>query len=191
MAQILRISLQCGRPEFKPWVGKIPWKGHATHYSILAQRIPMDRGAWQGTVQEEGKGFTKKTLKLIIKCSLKFCSIVKYHIHVWQRLMLPNMPLFLYLQISMLSGELKCLCFIFHCLTSQSMWLNRGATESGISLTLSLRIALWALADTQCKWWPRVSSWYHLNQAPLSPLLSHTKHLSPSLPLGNKLSELI
>ena len=84
----------------------------------------MDRGAWQGTVPEEGKGFTKKTLKLIIKCSLKFCPIVKYHIHVWQRLMLLNIPLFLYLQISMQSGELKCLCFVFHCLTSQSKWLK-------------------------------------------------------------------
>ena len=29
-----------------PWVGKIPWKeGMATHSSILAWRIPMDRGA--------------------------------------------------------------------------------------------------------------------------------------------------
>ena len=25
-------------------------KGKATHFSILAQRIPMDRGAWQVTV---------------------------------------------------------------------------------------------------------------------------------------------
>ena len=26
MAQLLRIRLQCGRPEFDPWVGKIPWR---------------------------------------------------------------------------------------------------------------------------------------------------------------------
>ena len=28
------------RPRFCPWVGKIPWKGMATHSSILAWRIP-------------------------------------------------------------------------------------------------------------------------------------------------------
>ena len=27
-------------------------KGMATHFSILVWRIPMDRGAWQATVQE-------------------------------------------------------------------------------------------------------------------------------------------
>ena len=33
----LRIRLQCGRPGFDPWVGRIPLeKGKATHSSILA-----------------------------------------------------------------------------------------------------------------------------------------------------------
>ena len=31
-------------------------EGMATHFSILAWRIPMDRGAWQATVH----GFTKR-----------------------------------------------------------------------------------------------------------------------------------
>ena len=36
-----RICLQCRRPGFDPWVGKIPLeKGIATHSSILAWRIP-------------------------------------------------------------------------------------------------------------------------------------------------------
>ena len=36
-----RICLQCRRPGFDPWVGKIPLeKGKATHSSILAWRIP-------------------------------------------------------------------------------------------------------------------------------------------------------
>jgi len=26
VAQLVRIHLQCGRPEFYPWVGKIPWR---------------------------------------------------------------------------------------------------------------------------------------------------------------------
>ena len=35
--------MQCGRPGFDPWVGKIPLeKGKATHFSILAWRIPTD-----------------------------------------------------------------------------------------------------------------------------------------------------
>ena len=34
------------------WVGKIPLEEDmATHSSILAWRIPMDRGAWRATVQ--------------------------------------------------------------------------------------------------------------------------------------------
>ena len=37
------------------WVGSLGWEdtleeGMATHSSILAWRIPMDRGAWQATV---------------------------------------------------------------------------------------------------------------------------------------------
>ena len=37
------------------WVGSLGWedpleKDMATHSSILACRIPMDRGAWQATV---------------------------------------------------------------------------------------------------------------------------------------------
>ena len=41
----LRIHLQCGRPGFDPWVGKIPpEEGIATYSGILAWRIPMDSG---------------------------------------------------------------------------------------------------------------------------------------------------
>ena len=38
-----RICLQCARPDFDPWVGKIPWRREwlATHSSILALRIPQ------------------------------------------------------------------------------------------------------------------------------------------------------
>ena len=39
---------RCG---FDPWVGKIPWRGgHDNPLSILAWRIPMERGAWRATV---------------------------------------------------------------------------------------------------------------------------------------------
>ena len=42
------VCLQCGRPKFDLWVGKIPLeKEMATHSSTLAWKIPWtDRGAW-------------------------------------------------------------------------------------------------------------------------------------------------
>ena len=53
-----RIHLQWGRPGFDPWVGKIPWR-RATHSSILAWRIPMDREAWRGIVPGVSKNWTQ------------------------------------------------------------------------------------------------------------------------------------
>ena len=42
-----------------PWVGKIPLEeGMATHSSILAWRIPEDRGAWRATVHGVAKSQT-------------------------------------------------------------------------------------------------------------------------------------
>ena len=45
------------RPVFNPWVGKIPWR-RAWQSSILACRIPMDRGSWQATVHRVSKSWT-------------------------------------------------------------------------------------------------------------------------------------
>ena len=48
------------RPWFDPWVEKIPLeKGEATHSSILAWRIPMDRGAWRATVHKVTNSWTR------------------------------------------------------------------------------------------------------------------------------------
>ena len=46
------------------WVGSLDWedaleKGTATHSSILAWRIPMDRGAWQAAVHGVTKSWTQ------------------------------------------------------------------------------------------------------------------------------------
>ena len=44
----IRIYLQCRRPGFDPWVGKIPWRREwqpVLQYSCL--KNSMDRGAWQ------------------------------------------------------------------------------------------------------------------------------------------------
>ena len=39
-------------------LGLIPGRRHATHSSILAWRIPMDREAWRGTVHRIAKSQT-------------------------------------------------------------------------------------------------------------------------------------
>ena len=46
------------------WVRSLGWEGPleegmATHSSILAWRIPMDRGAWQATVDGVKKSWTQ------------------------------------------------------------------------------------------------------------------------------------
>ena len=51
---MVRICLQCGRPGFSSWVGKIPWR-RASHSSILAWRIPRERGAWWAAVHGAAK----------------------------------------------------------------------------------------------------------------------------------------
>ena len=41
VTQLVKICLQCGRPGFDPWVGKISLeKGKVTHSTLLAWRIP-------------------------------------------------------------------------------------------------------------------------------------------------------
>ena len=56
-------TCQCRRHKrqgFHPWVGKIPLEeGMATHSSVLAWRIPMERGAWQATVHGVSKSCTQ------------------------------------------------------------------------------------------------------------------------------------
>ena len=46
------------------WVRSLGWEdplgeGMATHFSILAWRIPMDKGAWWATVHEVAKSQTR------------------------------------------------------------------------------------------------------------------------------------
>ena len=53
-------ACQCRRHKrlgFDPWVGKIPKDGMATYSSILAWRIPEDRGACQATVHRVAKSW--------------------------------------------------------------------------------------------------------------------------------------
>ena len=46
------------------WVQSLGWEdpleeGMATHFSTLAWRIPMDRGAWRATVHGVAKSWTR------------------------------------------------------------------------------------------------------------------------------------
>ena len=45
-----RVCLQCGRPGFDPWVGKIPWRREWLSTPVFWPENSMDRGAWQATV---------------------------------------------------------------------------------------------------------------------------------------------
>ena len=55
------ICLQCGRPGFDPWVGKIPLeKAMATHSSTLARKTPWtDGGDWWATVHGVAESWTR------------------------------------------------------------------------------------------------------------------------------------
>ena len=63
-------TYQCRRRErhgFDPWVGKIPWRriSQAVHSSVLAWRIPVDRGSWRayGPQSHKKSGTTERFSK--------------------------------------------------------------------------------------------------------------------------------
>ena len=42
--------LQCRRPGFDPWVGKIPWRRKCNPHQHSCLENPVDGGAWSETV---------------------------------------------------------------------------------------------------------------------------------------------
>ena len=50
VAQRYRIRLHCRRPQFDPWVRKIPWRRAWQPTPVFLPEESMDRGAWQATV---------------------------------------------------------------------------------------------------------------------------------------------
>ena len=52
-------SLQCGRPGFSPWVGKILWRRKGTLFQYSCLENPMDRGACWATVHGVAKSQTR------------------------------------------------------------------------------------------------------------------------------------
>ena len=53
-----RISLQYRRPEFDPWVGKIPWRREWLPSPIFFPGEFHERGVWRATVHGVSKSWT-------------------------------------------------------------------------------------------------------------------------------------
>ena len=54
-----RICLECRRPQFDLWVGKIPWRKAWQPTPVLLPGEPIDRGAWWATVHAVTKSQTR------------------------------------------------------------------------------------------------------------------------------------
>ena len=46
VAQMVKNPLQCGRPGFDPWVGKIPWRSTCQPLQYSCLENSLDRGTW-------------------------------------------------------------------------------------------------------------------------------------------------
>ena len=51
--------MQCERPGFNPWVGKIPWRREWLPTPVFLLGDPMDRGAWRAIVHGVAKSQTQ------------------------------------------------------------------------------------------------------------------------------------
>ena len=64
----------------------------ATHSSILAWRIPMDRGAWRVTVHRVSKGWTRLSDLTHSQQGLAPCSPVTCYFHFTDENPEPHLP---------------------------------------------------------------------------------------------------
>ena len=80
--------LQCRRPGFNPWIGKIPGEGNGNLLQYSCLEDPMDRGAWQATVHGITKSRTQLsdfTITSIIKNKVPVCAWV----YLWVLCLVP------------------------------------------------------------------------------------------------------
>ena len=54
MVKKKKFCLQCWRPVFDPWVGKIPWRTNGYSFQDSCLEKPMDRGVCQATYSPWG-----------------------------------------------------------------------------------------------------------------------------------------
>ena len=55
----LNVCLQCSRPGFNPWGGKISWRRKWQPTPVFLPENPMDRGAWWATAHGVAKSRTR------------------------------------------------------------------------------------------------------------------------------------
>ena len=87
MSQLLKIYLQCGRPRFDPWVGKIPWRRgrlptpvfwpgefHGLYSPWGSQRVGHDWATFTSLHFQQCKGFSSQFLHILSSpcCLLTF-----------------------------------------------------------------------------------------------------------------------
>ena len=59
VAQWWRLHLQCRRPGFDPWVGKIPGEGNGSPLQCSCLENPMDRRVWWAIVHGVSQSWTR------------------------------------------------------------------------------------------------------------------------------------
>ena len=74
-----RIHLQCRRPGFNPWVGKISWRREWHQLQCSCLENPTDRGAWQATVQSGAKSHTQRKRQHAHTVSILYFPPTCYH----------------------------------------------------------------------------------------------------------------
>ena len=63
VAQLVKIHLQCRRPGFNPWVGKIPWRRAWQPTPVFLPGESHGQGTWQATVHGVTKSQTRLRLR--------------------------------------------------------------------------------------------------------------------------------
>ena len=73
------IWLQCGRPRFDPWVGKIAWRRKWQPTPVFLPGKFMDRGAWQAAGHGVAKNWTR-----LNDFTFTFSTQHTEEIHIWE-----------------------------------------------------------------------------------------------------------
>ena len=200
-----RICLQCGRPGFNPWVGKIPWKRKwQTHSSILAWRIPWKEEP--GGLQSEGSRrvghdwATKHSIPVHTWVSSSAFSHVSPDLTTPLTLSIPIHPLILFLFSACFNPPRPLTCKYFWLLAhiSYSNFFPSGKKDTHMPLlsglcecSPALPCGLPAMLDTACLpehiLWPL---WWGREERVVKPQQAWQMHAGSS-PISSKAAQLL